>query len=209
MTSRKPINRKTVSGKALAVVILFSLGWVVAKSFAIHDDQTTGHSSALPVAIAHTQSGSLELQIANTATEREKGLQGVPKLLPGHGVLFLTEKPQIPKMWMRHVEIPLDMVFVRNGTVTDVKAHVPPCLESTIICPTYSPKRDVDAVIEVGAGEAERLGLTVGAKVDIPNVPGVPKANDAAESLVIERNGCSMLPTVCGKQPTNFYFMLV
>ena len=66
----------------------------------------------------------------------------------------------------------LDMVFVREGAVVAVEACRPPC--RAIPCPSYFADRDrdgipdpVDGVIELGAGEAARLGIEVGDGVSI------------------------------------------
>lgn len=202
MTSKAPKKRPIISRKASLIILAFAAGYAVVRTVAISQEQTEKHTSALPVAIAHTKGGELELQIASTATEREKGLQGVPKLLPGHGVLFLTEQPQIPKMWMRHVAIPLDMVFVRDGVISDVFTNVPPCADSTLICPTYSPRQKVDAVIEVGAGEAMRLGFAKGGRVNIPQPSVAPSLGETIQrptllQTILDRSNCITDPGIC------------
>ena len=69
------------------------------------------------------------------------------------------------------------MIFVRDGRVLDLVPAVPPC--AALPCRSYGADADgngrtdvVDAVIEIGAGEVERLGIGIGDPVRI--VPLTP-----------------------------------
>ena len=61
---------------------------------------------------------------------------------------------------------PLDLVFIRNGTVVEVKANQSPCLK--LPCPQIIPIEPVDEVIELEAGRAAALGIKAGS-------PAIPK----------------------------------
>ena len=83
---------------------------------------------------------------------------------------FSTPQPQ--RFWMFNTLAPLDMIFVRDGRVLDLVRSVPPC--AALPCRSYAADVDgngradfVDAVIEIGAGEAERLGIGIGDPVRI------------------------------------------
>ena len=64
------------------------------------------------------------------------------------------------------------MIFVRDGRVLDLVRVVPAC--DALPCRSYAADADgngradfVDAVIEIGAGGAERLGIAIGDPVRI------------------------------------------
>jgi uncharacterized membrane protein (UPF0127 family) len=80
--------------------------------------------------------------------------------LPGdRGMLFNFEEPRVARFWMKNTLIPLDMIFLRQGRVKRIIANVPPCNADP--CPVYGPLTEVDQVLELKAGQANALGLTV------------------------------------------------
>ena len=95
-----------------------------------------------------------------------------PALPPLRGMWFPFSTPQPQRFWMFNTLAPLDMIFVRDGRVLDLVRSVPPC--AALPCRSYAADADgngradfVDAVIEIGAGEAERHGIGIGDPVRI------------------------------------------
>ena len=119
------------------------------------------------------------LEVADTAREQQLGLMQRPALPPLRGMWFPVTPPQPLRFWMHNTLAPLDMVFVRDGKVLDIAAQVPVC--PRLPCPSYWADADrngradfVDGVIEIGAGEAGRLGIRVGDSVSIAPIPSEP-----------------------------------
>lgn len=48
---------------------------------------------------------------ARTEEQRKKGLQGVEKLPENEGMLFYFDPPEEVSMWMKGVDVPLDIIF--------------------------------------------------------------------------------------------------
>jgi uncharacterized membrane protein (UPF0127 family) len=82
---------------------------------------------------------------------------------------FAFQPPNPARFWMHRTLAPLDMVFVRAGVVATIVVAAPPCRR--LPCPTYGSGDLVDGVIEIGAGEAARLGIRVGTPVAIRPLP--------------------------------------
>jgi uncharacterized membrane protein (UPF0127 family) len=78
---------------------------------------------------------------------------------------FPYEPAAVARFWMHRTPAALDMLFVSDGRVLAIEADVQPCLR--LPCPSYGPDQPVDGVLEIGAGEAERLGITTGTPVRI------------------------------------------
>jgi len=97
------------------------------------------------------------IKIARTGAEKRQGLQHVPHLPEGHGMLFAYDAPMALSMWMKDTLIPLDMIFMRNGRIVEISPDAVPGSEALI-----TPAEPVDAVLEIGGGEAKRLGIAVG-----------------------------------------------
>ncbi len=114
--------------------------------------------------------------IADTPARQAQGLMFVRDLPADQGMIFPMRPPQVAKFWMANTYIPLDMLFVApDGRIEKITANAKPFSLKTI-----SSGAPVEAVIEIGGGEARALGITVGALVqwspnpigDFPALPG-------------------------------------
>ncbi|MEM9925895.1 MAG: DUF192 domain-containing protein [Cyanobacteria bacterium P01_D01_bin.50] len=121
----------------------------------------------LPIsAVAIIPNGTkIQLEVARTPQQQAMGLMYRQALPDNRGMLFEFDSPQPVSFWMLNVPVPLDMVFLRQGTVQYIAASVPPCKQKP--CPTYGPKTLIDQVIELRSGRAAELSLKKGDKVII------------------------------------------
>lgn len=114
------------------------------------------------------------LEVADTPRRQALGLQLRPPLPPLRGMWFPYEPPAPARFWMHRTPAALDMIFVRQGRVLAIEAHAQPCMR--LPCPSYGPAGAVEGVIELAAGEAQRLGIGPGTAVRIePLAPGPVK----------------------------------
>jgi uncharacterized membrane protein (UPF0127 family) len=110
----------------------------------------------------------IALEVADTAEEQSKGLQLRPPLPALRGMWFPYSPPALARFWMHRTPEPLDMLFVQGGQVVAIEAHAQPCMH--LPCRSYGPDQAVDGVLELAAGQAEALGITVGSPVRIEPV---------------------------------------
>jgi uncharacterized membrane protein (UPF0127 family) len=107
--------------------------------------------------------GNIIAQIADTVDKETQGLSGRTDLPQGMGMLFVFDAPSPQYMWMKDMNIPLDMVWLdENKKVVHVAAGVTP--ETYLQNPPgifYSPIPAL-YVIEIPSGDANRLGIIVG-----------------------------------------------
>lgn len=110
------------------------------------------------------------VELATTDTQRAKGLMFRRILPETHGMLFLYDPPQEIGMWMRNTYISLDMVFINaEGRVHRIETHTEPF--STHIIRSGGAAA---AVLELNAGEAEKIGLRPGDEVIHPPLGRAP-----------------------------------
>jgi uncharacterized protein len=114
-------------------------------------------------------SSTLQLEIAQSDRDRATGLMYRRSLPRNAGMLFPLLHPYIPKIWMKHVNFPLDIIFIKQGRIESIVHNAPPCQSSP--CPLYSPAVSIDAVLELPGGRAEELKLRVGSKVALASLP--------------------------------------
>lgn len=86
------------------------------------------------------------------------------ELVNRHGMLFDFKQPLIIRMWMKNTLIPLDMLFIdSDGTIVHIAQNAQPHSEKIIAAPQKAL-----AVLEIGGGEAQRLGIAIGDRVSHP-----------------------------------------
>jgi uncharacterized protein len=107
---------------------------------------------------------NITLEIARTNVEHGMGLMYRDKLPENHGMLFVFEDKDILNFWMHNTPQPLDIIFVaEDGSIATIKAGA---LSDDII----SSELPALYVLEVAAGEAARLHLAKGDKMQHPAI---------------------------------------
>jgi uncharacterized protein len=102
------------------------------------------------------------VKIANDDYEREKGLMNVESLDIDKGMFFIFEKEGIYNFWMKNTLIPLDIIWIDEDMIVVHIAKALPC--EVLECQVYSSSEEAKYVLEINAGEAERIGLRIGDK---------------------------------------------
>lgn len=92
------------------------------------------------------------LEMADTDSERGKGLGGRDSLCEACGMLFVFESPGRYAFWMKDMRFPLDIIWLSGETVVFVEQDVQPDFSGII-----EPPVSADRVIEVNAGKADDL----------------------------------------------------
>ena len=125
--------------------------------------------------LEHRPSLCIELEVADQPHEQRLGLMQRPALPPLRGMWFPARPSRPMRFWMHNTLAPLDMVFVHDGRVLDIASNVPVC--RALPCSSYWADADgngradfADGVIEIGAGEAERLRIHAGHAVVIESI---------------------------------------
>ena len=100
-------------------------------------------------------------------TDMQKGMMFRDSLPRGRGMLFIHDKPGLYPYWMYQVRIPLDMLWMdANHRIVEVSADTPPCKTKASDCDKYGGHQQAQFVLELGGGEAKRLGLHEGDTLD-------------------------------------------
>jgi uncharacterized membrane protein (UPF0127 family) len=111
----------------------------------------------------------VEVEVARTARQIQRGMMYREHLAPHSGMLFLLRRDKIQSFWMKNCLIPLDMIFV-NGAM-EVVGVVENAEPGTTTSRRVS--RPSQFVIEVNGGWARKNGVAAGARVRFENVPPI------------------------------------
>jgi uncharacterized membrane protein (UPF0127 family) len=101
-----------------------------------------------------------KLEVAATAEEQACGMMFRDRMAPGTGMAFPMQPPRATGFWMENTPLPLDIIYVSPaGRVLNVRRGQPYSRE------VLNSAGITAEVIELVAGEAERIGLKPGDRV--------------------------------------------
>jgi len=132
------------------IIVILAVGVFFVSTFHISNEK-------LPIsATLRTEAGQeIGLRVADSNQERELGLSYFKNLPQDQGMLFLYDKPGIYPFWMKGMNFPLDIIWLKSGQdggyrVIYVAENVLPSSYPNSI----NPKMDADAVLEINSGLA-------------------------------------------------------
>lgn len=101
------------------------------------------------------------VELARTTQEQRTGMMFRRHVAKNTGMLFLFKEERKRNFWMRNTLISLDILFIRKDGVIH---HIHPNAEINTLT-RISSYGAVSAVLEIGAGEAETLGIHAGDRI--------------------------------------------
>jgi uncharacterized protein len=109
---------------------------------------------------------TLEVEVADTAAERQAGLMGRESLNPYDGMAFVWDEPVEATFWMKDTRIPLSIAFWDDrGRIISI-LDMDPCTGDP--CPSFGPEEPFVGAVEVGQGAFAMQGVAVGDTVELP-----------------------------------------
>jgi len=110
------------------------------------------------------------VEIADTPSKREMGLQYRRELASDRGMIFLFPAESSQSFWMKNTPLPLDMIFINRG------GKIAGIVEQSV--PFSLDPRSVGApsqfVLEINGGLSKRHGIKAG---DSARFDGIPQQN--------------------------------
>lgn len=155
----------SVNKAALAALFLgFGALDAAADPLACSPDRVIFQTGSDPVAV--------RVEVADDESERARGLMYRRELARGNGMLFIYDSPRAVSFWMRNTYIPLDLVFLdQTGTIRHIHRNAVPLDETPIPgAAPGDPRPERQMILEIGGGEADRLGLKVGQPMAHPRL---------------------------------------
>jgi uncharacterized protein len=116
--------------------------------------------------------------IAISTEQKAKGLSIKDNMKEDEGMLFVYDRPSRQIFSMKDMKFPIDIIWLdARGSVVHVEDGLNPCI-SSLTCPTYSPDKEAQYVLETVAGFSKRHQLMIGTQVDFElNLPRGLKTN--------------------------------
>lgn len=108
---------------------------------------------------------AITTEIAQTNQEKIKGLGGRACIDDEQGMLFIYDKPGFYSFWMKDMKFPIDIIWIGSDyRVVDIEKHIKP---STYPKSFTNNAKPAQYVLEIKAGRANQLGITLGTPVNL------------------------------------------
>lgn len=107
-------------------------------------------------------------EIANTPDQRSTGLMYRTRIAPDRGMIFTFPEPGSWTFWMKNTKMALDILWIdEKGKIVHIQHAAPICERNDNLCPRYRTNIPAILVLELGAGQAKKLNLKQGKKLEI------------------------------------------
>jgi len=104
---------------------------------------------------------SLDIEIADTDSLRERGMMQRTSFPPESGMLFLFDHQELRQFWMGNTPLSLDLLFISNDSIiVDISKYAKPYSDEPIM--SNAPAQ---FVLEVPGGFVDTKGIVVGDQV--------------------------------------------
>lgn len=151
---------RRLSKKKLAGLIVIALALAVVMLF-IRKDTAQAPQPAAPTTCLNIDGRCVELERLETNQQRLKGLSDRDFLSPNTGMLFSYNNPATECMWMKDMRFSIDIIWLdESQVISKIERNVAPETYPQSFC-----QDNTMYVIELNAGDAERLGLQTGQKL--------------------------------------------
>ena len=105
----------------------------------------------------------ITVDVVKDPADRDKGLSGRSELGINEGMLFIFDTADLYGFWMKGMQFPIDIVWIKNNAVVGFVANVDPQIGASLpSLRVYYPPEPVDRVLELKAGRTALLRLQVG-----------------------------------------------
>lgn len=110
---------------------------------------------------------NIDIEIAETDTDRERGLMWRRAMEEEQGMLFLMERMEMQSFWMLNTYLPLDIIYIDDQfRIVSIQKNTQP--QSLKPIPSLRP---AIYVLEVNGGYCDRHGIQEGHYIKYERVP--------------------------------------
>jgi|SRR3990167_3602178 len=151
----------------LGIIVITAILVLVFNQY-LHEKNENGQikSSQINYSQIKIKDKKIKVEIADNLELRMKGLSGRGSLCQNCGMLFVFEKPDIYPFWMKEMNFPLDIIWIKNLSIVEiVKSASTPEAAGQVM--NYTPNAPADLVLELNAGFCEKHDLKIGDGIEI------------------------------------------
>jgi len=116
---------------------------------------------------------AIEVEIVNTQALRTKGLSGRTSLESGRGMFFVFDTKNVnADFWMKDMLIPLDIIWIKDGSVIGIVKNAQPPAPGTPDdkLEKYLSPGTIDYALEVNSGFSDQNNIKVSDSITLPTL---------------------------------------
>jgi len=113
------------------------------------------------VIVLINKTNKIYCELAELPKDKRKGLMYVKELPINKGLLFKFDSNEIRSFWMKNTYVPLDIIFIINQTIVDIKPKNIPHSTNSVTSNTKC-----NLVLEVNSNYCKYYNIKVGDKVE-------------------------------------------
>lgn len=144
------------------IKLILAFGSLIALTLAIFIYQNI----TAPTAIINNH--NFKLFVARTEEEKQVGLSKYNSLDKDKAMIFIFDKPDYYRFWMKDMKFPIDIIFITSGKISKIVQNATPPKDNEFTI--YSPSEPIDKVLEVNAGVSKDDKFKVGQEVSFKNL---------------------------------------
>jgi len=149
---------------------LFALVLVVAIGGKIATDYFKNNPSPfVKTPVIKIKNQQFKLYIAKTSQEKQIGLSQKKSIPQEYGMLFPFEKPDYHSFWMKNMQFPIDIIYIKSNKIVDIFSSVQPPAKPTDNIEIIKPSEPSDTVLEINQGLSKKYSFQKGDTVIIEN----------------------------------------
>lgn len=151
-------------------LIVFGILFVLLAAFVLSQNyvQNLSFFQKTPKAVINNR--TFNLLLAKTDKEKRIGLSEKKSLPENSGMLFVFEKPDYYSLWMKEMQFPIDIIFIKENKIVTIYASLKPPKTQDESLPIYKPAEPADMVLEINSGLAQKYNLKKGDEVKLENL---------------------------------------
>lgn len=140
-----------MKNKKILLILVLATGLLITLISATKRAVPNKYPNEEAVEIVFENGSKIYAEVADSLSERVRGLSGRESLAPNSGMLFIFEKTEKPAFWMKDTLITLDILWIdSNKEIVQIERNAEPCV--TDGCKRYPSKYPVLYVLETPGG---------------------------------------------------------
>ncbi|MBN1544216.1 DUF192 domain-containing protein [Candidatus Woesearchaeota archaeon] len=114
----------------------------------------------------------IDLIVVTTPEAQEIGLSNYSALPEDTGMLFIFQREEIQRMWMKDMSFPIDIFWISDkGRILNIEKKALPCIPPMTTCEIFEPNVNAKYVLETREGFAIESNLFDNDVVEFYNLP--------------------------------------
>jgi uncharacterized protein len=119
-------------------------------------------------AVIGIRNQTIFVDVVDTESTRNRGLGKRSSIGVNEGMYFVFDDVGFHGIWMKDMQFPIDIVWIRDNRIVDIKENVDPQIGAPLEeLKTYFPKVLDDHVLELKAGRVKLLKAEIGDPISI------------------------------------------